>query len=210
MTSALAMPSDCASRACLTNFAERIRGGMDRGCEHQAMAAHHEAKADGIERQLETTIYSDDADAIEALRAKIAKLSEKRDRMKASNAAYRKGDGAWAALRGITPERAASDRLAVEATWDKKPHAAWELTNLGATIRQAEKRIKEIERQSALTMKADAAGGVIIEGTEWIRVTFAERPERATLDALRSAGFQWGGGSWCGQRAKLPEGIAPA
>ena len=39
-------------------------------------------------------------------------------------------------------------------------------------------------------------------------MTFAEKPERTILDALRAAGFRWGGGAWIGERAKLPEGVA--
>ena len=37
-----------------------------------------------------------------------------------------------------------------------------------------------------------------------MRVTFAEKPDREILDALRAAGFGWGGGSWCGKRENLP------
>ena len=45
--------------------------------------------------------------------------------------------------------------------------------------------------------------------SEYVRVTFAEKPARTTLDALKAAGFTWGGGSWVGARAKLPAEIAP-
>lgn len=41
-------------------------------------------------------------------------------------------------------------------------------------------------------------------GSDYIRVTFAEKPDRAVLDALRNAGFSWSRGSWYGYRAKLP------
>jgi hypothetical protein len=40
-------------------------------------------------------------------------------------------------------------------------------------------------------------------------MTFAEKAERAVLDALRSVGFRWGGGSWVGERARLPGAIGP-
>src|SRR5690606_1472040 len=43
-----------------------------------------------------------------------------------------------------------------------------------------------------------------IEGGDWVRVTFAEKPERSVLSALKAAGFRWRGGSWIGERAKLP------
>lgn len=87
---------------------------------------------------------------------------------------------------------------------------SYALTNLGANIRRMEGRIIEIERQTARTEKAESGGGVVIEGSgpgefgDWVRITFAEKPEREILDALRAAGFIWGGGSWTGERGKIP------
>jgi hypothetical protein len=95
-------------------------------------------------------------------------------------------------------------------SWHRIPYAAYELTNLGARIRTDKARIEDIRRRSARTEQADAAGGVLIEGTEYVRVTFAEKPARSILDALKAAGFSWGGGSWCGARATLPAELAPA
>ena len=44
----------------------------------------------------------------------------------------------------------------------------------------------------------------------WLcRVTFAEKPERAILDALRAAGYQWGGGHWSGKHDALPPEVKP-
>jgi hypothetical protein len=37
-----------------------------------------------------------------------------------------------------------------------------------------------------------------------VRITFAEKPERAVLDALKAAGFRWGNGSWVGRRDAIP------
>ena len=58
------------------------------------------------------------------------------------------------------------------------------------------------------------AGGIVIEEIgslgDYARVTFAEKPEREILDALRAAGFSWGGGSWTGSKAKLPESVKAA
>ena len=34
--------------------------------------------------------------------------------------------------------------------------------------------------------------------------------ERTVLEALKAAGFHWSGGSWCGYRARIPEGVLPA
>jgi hypothetical protein len=74
-----------------------------------------------------------------------------------------------------------------------------------------EGRIIEIERTQTRQAAAEAApGGVPIEGSgpgefgDWVRVTFAEKPEHEVLEALRAAGFRWGGGSWSGERSNIP------
>jgi hypothetical protein len=191
----------------------RIIAATDRAFEHSKMAQHHEGRAAGLEHQLETSIFSDDPDAVEQLEAKVAELSAKRDRMKARNAAYRKGLEAFAAFEGCTLEAAAKRRDIIEAgySWCRRPHPGYELTNLGATIRNAAKRIEEVKRRQTRTAQAEAAGGVSIDRSEasnWCRVTFAEKPEREILNALRAAGYGWGGGSWSGYLDKLPTPVA--
>ncbi|MHB8394623.1 MAG: DUF3560 domain-containing protein, partial [Candidatus Dormibacteria bacterium] len=61
-----------------------------RAFESLQKAASMTSRADGIESQLEGAIYSDDPDAIEQLRARIADLEAERDRIKAFNATCRK------------------------------------------------------------------------------------------------------------------------
>jgi len=61
---------------------------------------------------------------------------------------------------------------------------------------------------------ADNAGGVAVEyfdgqtPREWCRVTFAEKPAREILDALRAADYRWGAGSWTGRADALPPSVA--
>ncbi len=61
----------------------RIKSGMRAGVESQDMAAHHRSKAAGIADQLERSIFSDDPDAPERLRERIAVLEADRERMRA-------------------------------------------------------------------------------------------------------------------------------
>jgi hypothetical protein len=57
---------------------------------------------------------------------------------------------------------------------------AYVLSNLGANIRRLEQRIEEITQRQARTEAASAStSGVLIEGEEWVRVTFAEKPDRS-------------------------------
>lgn len=188
----------------------RIHNGMSAGVAAQAMASHHEAKAGGLADQLERNIYSDDEDAPDRLSARIEELKAKRERMKASNTAYRKGPAAWAAFLGVSAEREAELRAKIEAdySWGRQPHPAYAMQNLGANIRRLEKRLADVTARAARMEQAHAAG-VLIEGADYVRVTFPEKPDSSILDALRAAGFRWSGGSWLGYRANLPESVMP-
>ena len=188
----------------------RVIRKIDQAHEHAQMAEHHDTKAAGLAGQLERSVFSDDADAVEQLEARIAEHEATRDRMKEVNRLYKKGDAAGLAALDLDLEALKAKLAAAGSYWGDRPHLAYELTNLGARIRADRERIGVIKARQARTAAAEAApGGVVIEGTgEWVRVTFAEKPAREVLDALRAAGFRWDGGSWVGERSKLPEAIA--
>ena len=190
--------------------AERIHNGMSRGVEAMHLAEHHEAAADGLEHALEHSVFSDDPNAIEAIEVRIAEHEQKRNRMKLINKLFSKGDVAGLAAIGLDLDKLRVS-VAGNFSWDKKPYPAYELTNLGARIRSDKVRIEDIKRRNARSAAADTApGGVLIEGTgEYCRVTFAEKPERPVIEALKAAGFVWGGGSWSGCRANLPPEVTP-
>ena len=180
----------------------------DKAHEHVEMANHHDAKAAGLEAQLDRTVFSDDPNAIEAIEARIAENEAKRDRMKLVNRLFKKGDAAGLAAIGLNLDTIKAKLAAAGPYWGGAPHLPYEMTNLGARIRADKERIEEIRRRQERTEKADASGGVLIEGDDYARVTFAEKPDREILDALRGAGFRWGAGCWVGPRASLPACVA--
>lgn len=193
--------------------AREIRA-TERSFEHYSMAEHHESKAAGIEAQLSRTIFSDDANAIEALQAKIDAERATVEKMKAANKIVRKfkanPEAGAAALveAGITTNPARAAQLFQPDFAGRIGFASYELTNRGANIRRMEKRIEEIKRRNATAEKAEDAGGMVIEGTgDYVSVTFAEKPDREILNDLRAAGFRWGGGSWSGRRENLPSSV---
>lgn len=197
--------------------AERIRNGMNKAVELTNLAAHHEAKASGIAAQLERSVFSDDTNAIEALEARIAERERECAHRKTVNAAFRKlGEGQkleklaqLAAANVVTPAEALEiSRFWGLCHWEENPYPAYANTNARANIRRDRERIEEIKRR---TVKAEAAAaapnGVSItrHGPQnWCVVTFAEKPAREVLDALRAAGYRWGGGSWQGALEALP------
>lgn len=194
------------SEARARRDAERIHDNMSAAVESAKMAERHSQVADTLARALDASIFSDDSDAAEALEARIAAREAERERMKRVNALYRKGSAAGLAELGLDLEAMRARLNAPDVmSWCRVPY---ELQNLGGRIAADRKRLAVIRAQQQRQQTAAASGGVTVESSgEWCRVTFAEKPAREVLDALRSAGFRWSGGSWSGPVAKLPAGV---
>lgn len=189
----------------------RSDANMRKSCESSDMAAHHESKAAGLARQLDGSIFSDDPDALEQLAARIEELEAERNRNNAINKIVRAKPRAES-----TPEKLAQlAKLGLSETVARKlfePDCfggkgipSYVNKNLGGNIKRLRDRVADIKRRQARSEAAEKNGGIVIEGDEWVRVTFAEKPSRDVLNALKSAGFRWGGGSWTGKREHLPE-----
>lgn len=133
-------PGRIPERARIIARDERAYASLNKAGEMVARAA-------GIEHQLDQSIYSDDPDAAEALRARIAANEGKRAAWKAENAAYRKGDAAYAAHMGISLEQAATARARMDAgySWCRRPHPAYETANLAGRIAADKKRLAAVE-----------------------------------------------------------------
>lgn len=194
------------------NVLARSDSHMRAGCESSDMAEHHASKAEGIERQLANTIFSDDDNAIEELEAKIAKLEAERETNNAINKIVRSKpkneptDEKIAKLTTIGMKESTARKVFEPDFCGRIGIASYVNQNLGGVIGNAKKRIEDIKRRQERTEAAENNGGVSIEGTgDWVSVTFAEKPDKDILNALRDAGFRWGSGSWAGERKDLPE-----
>ncbi len=188
------------------NYRARIHAGMDRGLAEHRKAEHHEQKARGLAIALERSIFDDDPDAIERLSAKVAELDASRELMKRANAAWKKrGVAGVAELLGV--EGAAEALRRASYTADSRPFPAYALSNTGAEVRRCKARIEAIRKRQARQVEAEASGGVVIKhyiAQNWATVTFADKPERAVLEALRAAGYRWSKGTWQGYLNRLP------
>lgn len=199
--------------------AERIRGGFQRAHEAHKLAEHHRQRADGLERALNRSVFSDDVDAVAQLEARIAERTAQLERRKAINKAFKKASGAdktakLAALESaetVTREEAAGiARFFYLADWASVPFPPYAISNLRANIARDVKRLEEVKGRQQRTEAAESSpGGVQIVdlGNGYSRVTFAEKPAPDVLDALWAAGYRWGQGSWTGPSTSLPEGI---
>lgn len=188
------------------NYRDRAWNKLGKSVELGKLAEHHTSCAGGIERALDSSIFSDDGDAVEALEARIKEREAERERMKLVNKLYKKADAEGLKALGIDYEALKVKLAAAGGYWGSRPHLAYELSNLGGRITADRKRLEAIKYRQAKTAKAEAApGGVLItEHGEYSVVTFAEKPDREILNLLRAAGFSWGGGSWSGKTERLP------
>lgn len=190
---------------------DKIQSGMDRGLEHQRRAEDHAAKADGIDRALEDSIFDDDPDAIEQLEARAAAAEQAADKIVELNRALRREVRAglregWASrVTDDAGERA--DFLRNAQLTGSPVYPAYATRNLRAAARRDRKRAEELSRQRDRVDQAEAAGGVLIEGDDWVSVTFHEKPSREVRDSLKGAGFRWRNGAWHGRREDLPEEV---
>lgn len=211
---------------------EKADNAMRTGCESADMASHHASKAAGIERQLETSIFSDDDGAAEACEAKAAELDASAERKLAINKAWRKHAkttatgprsfgldvlclpallDAWAAL-GVS-DALASRMVAnvLEFSWTRSKGPC-DASHDRANARRYRERAKNIRAEAQRQAEAEAApGGLTITrhpDYDVCAVRFAEKPDREILDALRAAGYRWGAGAWSGATSKLPAEVA--
>lgn len=195
----------------LTGVLKRANSAMSRSCAESDKAQYHEDKAEGLERALEMNIYSDDPDAVEKLQARIAELEEIQDTCKIANKVIRE--------KKLTDEEKAEKiamltgaKLEAARQWVAAGgFPSYSLTNNNANIRRLEKRLAEIKARSERSAKAEAsATGVLIEynGDKTLcHITFAEKPDREVLTALKEAGYWWRGGCWRGEVAKMPDSV---
>ncbi len=112
---------------------EKMNASDDRAMASLTKARGMAERSVGIRQQLDTSIYSDDHDAIERLTEKVAKLEALREKMKAANAAYRKEHRAE--LKGMT----------VYERSQAVPYASYSISNLGGQITTARKRLESLK-----------------------------------------------------------------
>lgn len=166
-----------------------------------------------------TTIYSDDALAIEKLQNKLAELEDLQAKMKARNAYYRKHK-TMKGCEGISDEKATELDAEIKASysWEQQPYPAWKLTNNNAEIRRTKGRIAEIEKIKANEAKPiedkfpTVEGVKVVENAEAMRIQliFDGKPDDETRALLKSNGFRWSPSFGAWQRQLNGNGIYAA
>jgi Domain of unknown function (DUF3560) len=136
---------------------KRHRAALDRAdrqagkaVEHSRMADRHVRAAATIEAQLDASIYDDDPDAIERLRARIEAREARRERIKQYNRNRRKGSRTLAPLNEAEQkELAKTARVAGFQLGPNGEAPRYWLSNLGANINRDRKRLVRLKREAA-------------------------------------------------------------
>lgn len=87
-------------------------------------------------------------------------------------------------------ERLENERASIKA----REHSTWELTNIGATIRETKKRIERLEKLDNIEFKEiNLENGKVIHNKEINRIQFLfdNIPDEETRKILKSHGFRW-------------------
>jgi hypothetical protein len=117
------------------NAIDRIDRNMRAAADNSRKAATMSSRADNIDAANDAAIYDDDPDALDRLRAKLARLEARREHIKTTNAAYRKTHSAELKAETNSYLR---DRM--------MPFPAYELRNLGGVITTTRQRIERLSR----------------------------------------------------------------
>lgn len=87
-------------------------------------------------------------------------------------------------------ERLENEKASIKA----REHSTWELTNIGATIRETKKRIERLEKLENTEFKEiNFENGKVIHNKEINRIQFLfdNIPDEDTRKILKSHGFRW-------------------
>lgn len=169
---------------------DRMDRGMRRSVEEQKRAEELARRAEAAENN--TAISSDDPDALDALRDKLAKLEKLRTDLTRLNREWRKGGAA--ALTGVTEEQRAEIVAFIERRQEVQPAPRYKLANLGGQIRQVKQRIANLEKSAAVPSSEERIGAVVVRDNaeaNRVQLVFLEVPDAETRADLKRAGFRW-------------------
>jgi hypothetical protein len=177
---------------------ERIQRGHEKAHEERTKAEELRRRAEAVGRG---GISSDDPSAVAKLEAKLSKLEERRERMKALNAAWRKAGKpapdaaeAWEPVREATGIATEDLHMARFGALRDAPYPAYSLRNLGAEIRRVRSRIDELrDVRDAESREENHGTFTLVEDTEAnrVRFIFQDKPSEDVRALLKRSGFRW-------------------
>lgn len=175
------------------NYRDRAWNKMGKSVEDGQKADYYRGKAEAAENN--TSISSDDPEAVAKLKEKLEKRQDLQSYMKKVNAYYRKND-TMKGFEDISDEKAAEIDEAVKNgySWITAPYAPYELSNNNAEINRLKKRIASLERREETGFVGwQFEGGEAVANQEEnrLQLIFDEKPSEEQRSKLKSWGFRW-------------------
>jgi hypothetical protein len=151
---------------------------MDKAVEESSKADYYADRAEAAERN--HAISSDDPEALEKLKSKLAALEAQYEQVKADNKAARAAG--------------------------KEPAPWYTLPYLGKDIKRIKDRIEQLERLDSQPVTADISfdGGTIHENAEInrLQIIFDSIPDPEVRSNLKRYGFKWARSEGAWQRLR--------
>ena len=160
-------------------------------------------------------ISSDDPNALEKLKAKLADRERMQTMMKAANAYYRKHktlDG----CPELTEQQIESIKVGMTGSWRENPlpFESYALTNNNANIRRLRERVEQLEKAQAEPAPdgwSFNGGEVVMNKAEnRVQIIFDGKPDADIRTKLKGAGFRWAPSQNAWQRQLTENGIRAA
>ena len=182
---------------------DKIDRNMRKSVEADKKASYYASRAEAAANN--TTISSDDPDAVKKLQAKLEGLQADQAMMKAVNAYYRKHK----TLDGC-PELTPEARQEIEKSWSMGwyvgiPFPPYALSNNNAEINRIKKRmeaLRAVDEMEHVEIAFD--GGMIVTNEEInrVQIIFDAKPDETIRRELKGWGFRWSPreGAWQAQR----------
>jgi len=197
--------------------ADRIHNKMGEMIAQQKKAEALASRAESVGRY---GISSDDPEALVKLKEKYLALEKQREAAKLINRLYKKHKGDWAKIQaegGLSDKRVAAIQARMSTDVYDKPFPGYHLSNLGAKIRTAKKRVDDLlaeseRRQTPAGPQLAGRGWKVIENAEEnrVQVVFDGKPDADTRKKLKAAGFRWAPSQGAWQRLLNANGRAAA
>ncbi len=173
------------------NFRKKIHNTFGQSFEAADKAKYYENKAETIENN--NAIFSDDPQAIEKLKEKIASLQAAQDFMKAANKCLNKKDKeAFLKLPHATPEL--WEKINTPDVFKYTGYARYTLQLNNANINRLKKRLQQLEEISQ-----QASTELIIKNVRLVsniaanrvQLFFEGKPAEEVRKRLKQNGFRW-------------------
>ncbi len=176
---------------------------MRKSVKADEKACYYAARAEAAANN--TSISSDDPEAVEKLQAKLEGLQAGQTMMKTINTYYRK----YKTLDNC-PELTPEIRQRIEHSWSMGwyvgiPFPPYALSNNNAEINRIKKRLEALRQVDEMEhTEIEFDGGMIVtnEDINRVQIIFDSKPDEAMRRELKGWGFRWSPreGAWQAQR----------